>query len=270
MNEWRMLQSGLSDGATNMAMDEAMTEALAAGRIRPTLRFYGWRPYAVSLGYFQKADREMDLAACRAQGIDIVRRLTGGRAVLHSTELTYSIVVPEDYEDMPRTITASYSRLTKGLLLGLRELGVDAQMAIPVQAYGNEHGRRKTSAACFDAPSHYELTVDRRKLVGSAQVRRQGVILQHGSILLDFDALQMASILKDKNPDILEILQCKVTSLKQLKIDTALPELMNVLARGFEQALNISLVPGEPVQYERELLPSLITKYANETWTLKR
>ena len=109
--------------------------------------------------------------ACKKAGIDIVRRLTGGRAVLHSRELTYSIIVGEDYPGMPMTITASYRYLSKGLLLGLEDLGLMAEMTKPISSYG-QHARQPASAACFDAPSNYELTIDRRKLIGSAQVRK--------------------------------------------------------------------------------------------------
>lgn len=179
---WRLLFDQPSHAAWNMAADEAMLVALSNGEILPTLRFYGWNPPAVSIGYFQKLNTEIDIAACAEQGIDVVRRLTGGRAVLHEAELTYSLVVREDTPNIPTSVTESYLFFSRAIVAGLQQLGVTAQMQQPEPQ--RRQIRSVSSAACFDAPSHYEITVGGRKLVGSAQVRRDGVLLQHGSILL--------------------------------------------------------------------------------------
>ncbi|MDD4320749.1 MAG: biotin/lipoate A/B protein ligase family protein [Acidaminococcaceae bacterium] len=271
---WRILNTGYNSAATNMGMDEAIMEAYAAGQVPPTIRFYGWKPAAVSLGYFQHGEKEINFAACHEQGIDIVRRLTGGRAVLHNRELTYSIIVGENYPEMPKTITASYRYLSKGLLLGLEELGLTAEMTKPIAAYG-QHIRKPASAACFDAPSHYELTIDRRKLIGSAQVRKHGVILQHGSILLDFSPSDLASVLvlsaEEENKTII-MLQNKVADLKtSLGREVSWDEVRIAMTKGLQKSLEISEITGELTIAElkrAEVLAQI--KYSSELWTKRR
>jgi len=271
---WRILNTGYSRAAINMGMDEAIMEAYAAGQAPPTIRFYGWKPEAVSLGYFQHGEKEINFPACHEQGIDIVRRLTGGRAVLHNRELTYSIIVGENYPDMPKTITASYRYLSKGLLLGLEELGLTAEMTKPIAAYG-QHIRKPASAACFDAPSHYELTIDRRKLIGSAQVRKHGVILQHGSILLDFSPSELANVLvlsaEEENKTII-MLQNKVADLKTaLGREVSWDEVRIAMTKGLQKSLGISEVAGELTIAElkrAEVLAQI--KYSSEPWTKRR
>lgn len=271
---WRLLNSSFQTAAQNMATDEAIMSSYAAKLVPPTIRFYGWQPAAVSIGYFQHGEQEINFAACREQGIDVVRRLTGGRAVLHAQELTYSIIVGEDYPDMPMTITASYRYLSHGLLLGLAKLGLTAEMTKPQSAYAHKIPQ-PTSAACFDAPSHYELTVNRKKIIGSAQVRKHGVILQHGSILLAFSAEQLAGILhvdseeKDKT--------CSMLKNRVMDLQTALNRIVTwdearlAMEAGFAEALGIELAEGDLTAVEKETAGELsVTKYAQDAWTLKR
>ncbi|MEW5933385.1 MAG: biotin/lipoate A/B protein ligase family protein, partial [Bacillota bacterium] len=123
---WRLIRDGYHDGATNMAVDEAIMLAHARGEVPPTLRFYGWRPPALSLGYAQKAEREVDLEACRRAGVDVVRRPTGGRAVLHDREVTYSVVISTAL--FPGSVVETYRRLSAGLVEGLRLLGLQAEV----------------------------------------------------------------------------------------------------------------------------------------------
>lgn len=180
-----------------MAIDEAILRSVAEGREMPTLRFYGWKPPGISIGYFQKAMDEIDIEACRKAGIGVVRRLTGGRAVLHNEELTYSMAVPENYPGIPAAVNESYMYLSRGILDGLKSLGIPAEMT----AVDRTAGRRGTSAACFDAPSWYEITVHGKKVVGSAQTRQKGTILQHGSIVLRLNTDRLASVLKFENEE---------------------------------------------------------------------
>ncbi len=271
---WRIINTGFNNAFTNMGIDEAIMEAYAAGQVPPTIRFYGWDPAAVSLGYFQHGEKEIDFAACQARGIDIVRRLTGGRAVLHKKELTYSIIVGEDYPEIPKTITASYRYLSKGLLLGLDKLGLTAEMTKPIASYG-QHIRKPASAACFDAPSHYELTINRRKLIGSAQVRKHGVILQHGSILLDFSPSELASILllpAGQEGDTITMLKNKVVDLKSaLGREVSWDEVRIAMTKGLQEALQISEIEGALTVGEitrADYLSEL--KYSSETWIKRR
>ena len=271
---WRLLDTGFSDGARNMAVDEAIMEACAKKLVPPTLRFYGWKPYAVSIGYFQHAQKEIDFTACHCQGIDVVRRLTGGRAVLHARELTYSIVVSEDYPGIPPSISASYRYLSQGLLAGITKLGLEAHLTMPAAAY-SLHKNTPPSAACFDSPSHYELTINGRKLIGSAQVRKHGIILQHGSILLDFSSQELTSILKLSLENKLRtaaILQKRVISLHDaLCRMPTYDEVRDAMEAGFTEALQIKLQAGKLTDEENATAETLRKeKYAQEQWLDKR
>jgi len=273
--KWRVVDSGLGSAAANMAIDEAILTAHAAGEVPPTLRFYGWQPAAVSLGYFQRAAEEINLAECRARGFDIVRRLTGGRAVLHDAELTYSLVVREDYPAIPQTITASYCYFSGGLLAGLRQLGLDARMSIPRAAYGQSK-KQPASAACFDAPSHYEITVEGRKLVGSAQVRKNGVILQHGSVLLRFSAEDVAAVLRLPSPEmrgpLAEMLRRRATSVEEaLGRRVEWQEVCGVMAQAFGPALGVEFETAGLTDGEAALSEQLAAnKYSQDSWNLLR
>ena len=167
-----------------MAIDEAIAVAHGRGEVPPTLRFYGWNPPAVSIGYFQSMLEEVDLDAVRAGGYGYVRRPTGGRLIFHHMELTYSVVIREEL--LPGGVVETYREISQGLLAGMAELGAPAELS------GGDRDPRRADpdgfhTACFDTASAYELQIGGRKVAGSAQTRRDGVILQHGSILLDID-----------------------------------------------------------------------------------
>lgn len=272
---WRLINSGFADAATNMAVDEAILLAHSAGKVPPTLRFYGWQPAAVSLGYFQRAMSEIDVDQCKERNIDVVRRLTGGRAVLHAAELTYSIVVQEDDPLIPKSITASYRYFSKGLLTGLNELGIQAQMTVPAAAYG-QRKKQPASAACFDAPSHYEVTVEGRKLAGSAQVRKNGVILQHGSLLLQFCAEQFVELLRlpsaEKRQQTAQMLKNRAASIdKVLGRPVTWQEVYRPMPEAFESALGIELVSRELTEEEQAVSQELaLTKYRQDSWNMFR
>ncbi|HHW14117.1 MAG TPA: lipoate--protein ligase family protein [Firmicutes bacterium] len=254
-----------------MAMDEAVLEAVGRGDAPPTLRFYGWDPPALSLGYFQDREREVDLAGCAAQGFDCVRRPTGGRAVLHAEEVTYALVVPETHPGFGGSISETYRAIGEGLAAGLRRLGVPAEMA-PAE----RRGGWERSAACFDSPSFYELVVDGRKLVGSAQVRRFGAILQHGSILLRFDVDQLLRCLAMAPGSGRERLRrglvAHVASLEQvLGRVPGFAEVAAAVAAGMAEAFGVKLVPGELTPAERGRAEELAReKYAAEAWNGRR
>ncbi|HWR39654.1 MAG TPA: biotin/lipoate A/B protein ligase family protein [Patescibacteria group bacterium] len=273
---WRLIDSGVADAVTNMAVDEALLLSQQQDGTPPTLRLYGWRPAAVSLGYFQKAAKEIDLDACRERGIDVVRRLTGGRAVLHDAELTYSITIREDHPLVPPTITASYLMFSNGLAAALRELGAEVQMSLPRAAYGQSGVKSSGSAACFDAPSHYEITAAGRKLVGSAQVRKDGVLLQHGSILLTFDPEMVAATMKladrEAKSRLAGILARKAISLgEHLNRTVTAAEVAAAIGRAFGPALGVGLVPGCLTPGEATDSRRLAAeKYSQDAWNQLR
>src|SRR6476660_6009155 len=131
---WRFIDSGKRSPEYNMALDEALLNWQSEGKIPPTIRFYGWNPTTLSIGYFQKVEKEIDLEAVKKYGLGFVRRPTGGRGVLHDQELTYSVIVSEEHPDMPHTVTEAYRVISEGILQGFRKLGLDAYFAIPKTA----------------------------------------------------------------------------------------------------------------------------------------
>ena len=188
-SRWRLIRHGPATGAYNMAVDEAIGRAVAQEAAPPTLRFYAWEPPCVSLGRNQ-ALASVDSARCAALGYDIVRRPTGGRAILHTDELTYSVAARPENPLMAGMVLESYLRLGYGLVAGLEELGIPAE-----EAPGTNRAGRDVSAACFEVPSAYEIVADGRKLLGSAQTRRSDYVLQHGSLPLTGDLTRLVDCL---------------------------------------------------------------------------
>jgi lipoyl(octanoyl) transferase len=176
---WRLLVDAPAGGAWNMAVDEMLLDGVAAGTTPPTLRFYEWTPPCLSLGYFQPFE-VVDLDGCQTLGVEVVRRPTGGRAILHDRELTYSVALPASVLGDDGGVLPSYHRLSLALQQGLRQLGVPATLAPESASRAPAHG-----PVCFDRPSAHEILLHGRKLVGSAQMRRGQSLLQHGSILIE-------------------------------------------------------------------------------------
>lgn len=268
--DWRLLRDGAADGCTNMAVDEAILEAFIAGEAPPTVRFYRWQPACLSLGYFQRALKEVDEEGCRALGIDWVRRPTGGRAVLHDLELTYSVVAGEADACAGGTVLESYRRISAALVAGLRRLGLPAEMAPP-----RSRGHGLGSAACFDAPSDYEVTLYGRKVVGSAQVRRGGALLQHGAILIGVDMARQVGVIRPPagmtRQELAAHLRARLISLEEaLGRPLAPGELATALRAGFEEAWGVRLTPGELTPAERARLPRLREKYRSDGWNRRR
>jgi len=193
MSDWRIVFDPAANGAWNMAVDEVLLDGVAAGSAPPTLRFYAWSPACLSLGYFQPFS-VVNLEGCRGLGVDVVRRPTGGRAILHDRELTYSVALPASVLGRDAGILPSYRRLSLALQTGLRRLGIDVSLAPESEA----PNRALHGPACFDRPSAHEILLHGRKLVGSAQVRRAGALLQHGSIVIE---PRMATLIACLKPD---------------------------------------------------------------------
>jgi lipoate-protein ligase A len=263
-----------------MAVDEAVLIAHGEGRVPPTVRFYGWNPATLSIGYFQKAEEEVDFDALRKHGIGFVRRPTGGRAVLHDRELTYSIIVSEAYPGMPTTVNEAYRVLSEGLVFGFRNLGLQAEMVSLASEEEKQKYAAASSAACFDSPSWYELVVEGRKVAGSAQTRQKGVVLQHGSILLDMDADLLFELLRFPNERVKQRLResfdRKAVAINDVCRSIGRPALTLEQAEaafrtGIADGLGVQLEEGELTPYERELADQLVReKYGNKEWNLKR
>ncbi|HHY37734.1 MAG TPA: lipoate--protein ligase family protein [Clostridia bacterium] len=269
--DWRLIVSKPASGAWNMAVDEAIMTAYSRGFVLPTLRLYAWKPPCVSVGYFQKTEMEVDMDACRREGVDVVRRATGGRAVLHEDEVTYSVIVGEDV--LPGSVLETYMVLSRGLLEGLRVLGINAELA---PGRPSRSASRGSTSACFDAPSFYEIVVDGKKAVGSAQTRKGGVILQHGSIPTVFDAAKVSRLLKCKDETerkkIERILQKKAIGLYEaLGREVPLASIMDAVAEGFRRGLHLRLVEQSLTPLEEEIARDLYEKkYSTPEWNEKR
>ena len=231
---WRLLDSGPNIGAYNMAVDEELLARAQAGETTPMLRLYSWDPPTVSIGRFQKIGTAVDVEACRRRGIDIVRRVTGGRAVLHNQELTYSIIARTDDPLFPTNVHGTYKIIAAGLLQGLRNLGIPAEMVSRSSRHAALVKKDTKDPACFSSPSWYEILVHGRKIIGSAQRRLSGAFLQHGSILIGYDpALEAEVIPGGGSGDV-------VTSItRELGRDVPLAEVKQAFIKGFSEALGI-------------------------------
>lgn len=249
--EWRLIvEDAPRSGAWNMALDEAIMDAVGAGDAPPTLRLYQWAPPCLSLGKRQPLSG-IDMARCREDGIDVVRRATGGFAILHTDELTYSIATHPDDPRAEGAILDAYRKLSAGLIAGLHLLDIPAIMN-PVDPIGVHNA----SAACFEAPSAYEIIAGGQKLVGSAQTRPSGRVLQHGSLPLRGDIARLVRYLwfaTEEDRDALAgHLRERATTLSALlRREVSFEEAADAMARGFAAALRLTLTPGAPTPAER-------------------
>ncbi|WP_053367113.1 lipoate--protein ligase family protein [Bacillus sp. FJAT-27245] len=274
--KWYFIDSGAGSPSFNMALDELLMEWHSEGKMPPVIRFYGWNPATLSIGYFQKAEKEINMEAVRGHGLGFVRRPTGGRGVLHENELTYSVIVSEDHPKMPPSVTEAYRVISEGILHGFRNLGLDAYFSIPKTEEEKDSLKNPRSSNCFDAPSWYELVVEGRKVAGSAQTRQKGVILQHGSILLDLDEEKLFSLFHYPSERVKERMMASfknkaVTINKVSKRPISLEEAKAAFKNGFETGLQIELVPYTLTEGQRlEVEKRASDVYENDEWNYKR
>jgi lipoate-protein ligase A len=238
MTVWRLLDTGTLPAALNMAIDEALLHLHVPGQSQPTLRFYQWSPPAVSLGHFQNR-HTIDLLACRELGLDVVRRTTGGRAVLHQDDLTYS-VIGDSSQGLPSSLDAAYRLLCKGLLAGFRLIGFEAES-------GREKVRTPQGDICFVRAAIGDLVYQGRKFMGSAQTWHGASLLQHGSIMLEPQTRTWQLIIKKERAEpISEKLTSRMISLREIlgrKVDIG--ELKQALKMGMAEALQVEFLVGE-------------------------
>ena len=266
-SSWRLLADGPGEGAWNMAADEAILGSVAECASLPTLRFYAWTPPCLSLGRSQ-SKMEVDVEACRTAGIDCVRRPTGGRAILHRDELTYSICLPLHDPRASGDILESYRRISEGLAEGLRSLGLAVESARP-------GSKRSSSAACFDAPAGHEITIGGRKLVGSAQFRARGALLQHGSLPLFGDVAGIVDLLtladSERNALRARLRATAITLEQAAQRRVSYEDTKAALCRGIAHALNLQFSKGKlsPVELRAAQLLHR-DKYASLDWPRMR
>ena len=246
---WRLLMGGMNDAYLNMAVDEAIMRLHKQIGI-PTIRLYGWEPAAVSIGCFQSIEDEIYVDRCERMGIEYVRRITGGGAVFHDKEVTYSLVMSED--DIDKSIPRSYEKICAGVILGLRMLDIAAEFS-----------------------SINDIMVKGRKISGNAQTRRDGVLLQHGTVLLDIDEEKLSAVLRISSEKIKgKGVSSVVKHLTSVMYETGhadFDQVADCLARGFERAFGIRLVQGYLKKEEIDLAKELLwDRYLNQDWIFKR
>jgi lipoate-protein ligase A len=251
--EWRYLITEGNTAAKNMAIDRAVLIANSEGKVPPTVRFYTWNPPAISIGYFQSLKEEIDLFECEKSGVDYVRRITGGGAVFHEKELTYSIVIPESHPEIPKNIIDSYGRICGAVIKGLKELNIDSQY-IPIN----------------------DIISEGRKISGSAQTRKLKTVLQHGTVLLDVDVDKMFSVLRVPNEKIkdkmISDVKQRVTSAKHvLGREIPFSDAAVAMKKGFEQEFNVNLTDGALTDYEWDLTKKFENEcFGAKDWNYKR
>jgi len=242
MEQWRLLIDPPGPAAYNMAVDEAIAYSCRTNAGPPTLRLYAWDRPSISLGYFQRPEGVVDIEACRAGGVPVVTRTTGGRAVYHDDELTYSLTAPIPHPLFPPTIRGTFAVAARALAAGMTELGV----AVAVAA-GDAPARRagQRSPLCFESAARDEITLDGKKLIGSAQRRWKTAFLQHGSILLQYDHDRAARcfLAPFARPE-------RITGLTADGRCFTMDQVRQALVKGWEQSLGVVLVPGALTESE--------------------
>ncbi len=259
MTAWRLLKLETNNAFTNMAIDEAIITARVEGLVPNTLRFYRWNPSAVSIGRFQNIFNEVNVENCQRHGVDIVRRITGGGTVYHDIEgeITYSVVVKE--EDVgTQDVVIAYNTICNGLIEAAKILGVNANF---------DPG---------DPRNCPNIAVDGKKISGSAQFHKGGVILQHGTLLFEVDLNKMFTFLRvpwaKTTTDVICVAKERITSIKQeLASNISVEKVYQALVKGFEKAFNTEFNHEEtPTTYEQKLVKKLRReKYTTEKWNLK-
>jgi lipoate-protein ligase A len=263
---WRLIESGPSPGPWNLALDEAIFQAVRQGASPPTMRLYRWSAPALTIGYAQDRDRDVDCPACRARGIEVLRRITGGRAVLHAAEVTYSVSAPAGLPGFGPGLAEAYRHIAAGLLAGLRLLGLDSAAA--TAAPPRSPGQRR-DPACFATASRHEVVVGGRKLIGSAQRRAGGAFLQQGSILLEAHGSLLTQLLHGFGGVAGED---RMTGLGELLDPAPAPDAVAAaVAAACASVWGVSFLPGEPSSAERLGAAALVEgRYRREEWNAGR
>jgi len=265
---WRLLLTPPARGSWNMAVDEAILEFATRGEVLPTLRLFAWQPACLSLGYAQSA-ADADRIRLARHGWDLVRRPTGGKAILHTDELTYSVTGPQTEPRLEGSVLESYRRLSAALVEALHLLGISAQTQTEVLSTGNE----PKGPVCFEVPSNYEITVNGKKIIGSAQARRRAGVLQHGALPLYGDLTRITAVLAFSDESSRAIAAERLTTRATTAEDVlGYPLDWNTAAQafvsGFEKILDLTLAPAEltPREYERAVALDQ-EKYGHSSWT---
>lgn len=266
---WRLiLEPHPRPGALNLAMDEAILRTVAESKAPPTLRLYGWSPPTLTLGRGQSC-ADADLPALRRDGIVLLRRMTGGTAVLNRDELTYAVAAPKDEIRFAGPIAESYRGISKALVVALTKLGAVGATAVPHDA-GSPGPRPQRTPVCFEISSDYEVTVGARKIVGNSQMRIRCGILQHGSLPLSGDIGAIGQYLTAR-PSPERVRSHAMTLTDALGRTATWEEVADAVRTAFCEVLNLTLVPSPLTAGERKRVEALVAeKYGRDAWTCRR
>lgn len=245
----------------NMALDEAISEAVRQKTSPPTLRLYQWNRPSLSLGYFQKIS-DIDMDYCNAKNYPVVRRQTGGRAILHDAELTYSFSSSKDSPYFNGSLLENYTVISNALLHALHMTGVHAEASF-IKKRSNGH----RNPACFKTVSFGEISVNKKKVIGSAQKRYKDGFLQHGSIVFDLNTKELCAVLKGNNTREFD----GIGALRISRPDISINNFRLTLKEAFEKELTMKLIADKPSKYELSLAKELeAKKYSTKEWNFKR
>ncbi|HEY5730709.1 MAG TPA: lipoate--protein ligase family protein [Anaerolineales bacterium] len=267
MTLWRLLITPPARGAWNMALDESILEHIGRGESVPTLRLYAWEPACLSLGHAQPF-ADVDMTRLKQRGWEVVRRTTGGRAILHTDELTYSIIAPTDEPRVGGSVLESYNRLAQALLLAVKSLEIPVEMK-----KGKVNDGETLNPVCFEIPSTYEITVNRKKLIGSAQARKKDGVLQHGTLPLTGDLTRICQALVFENESAREtaskrLLERATTVESALGREVSWQSTAQAFVGAFEAQLGLSFERGELSESESRRTDELVKeKYDHPSWT---
>lgn len=265
MKNWRLVKDGPGDGRLNMAIDRAILTACDRGQAPATLRLYGWDKPTLSIGYSQNELKDVDQGQCERRNIPVVRRFTGGRALLHQYEFTYSFIAPIPHPGFPGSLTGDFCAVSKAVLLSLEKAGVDKPEMVGKEKR-TPGADRKRSPACFSTSNHWEIGVKGKKLVGSAQRRLNKAFLQHGSILLGKDPELANNLLRypsepEKNRGLKTLISNTLTLSEVLPFKLEWEKLSQCFEDGFQETFH-GLWKPEPLN---SLEQELVEEYLGES-----
>jgi lipoate-protein ligase A len=267
MTLWRLLLTPPARGAWNMAVDESILEHIGRGEALPTLRLYAWTPPCLSLGHAQPFT-DVDVTRLKERGWEVVRRPTGGRAILHTDELTYSVIAPANEPRVEGSVLESYNRLAGALLRAVKSLEIPVEVKEGKADQGGTH-----NPVCFEVPSTYEITVNGKKLIGSAQARKKEGVLQHGSLPLNGDLARITQALVFENETTREqaakrLLERATTIESALGWRVSWETAAQVFVEAFEAQLGLEFEQGELSESESKRADELVReKYDHPSWT---
>ncbi len=271
MRQWRLIiHDEPMSGSENMAVDEAILAEVSSGSQLPTLRLYAWSPFCLSLGYGQHAS-DADLGRLHQSRFDVVRRPTGGKAILHGAEMTYSLSLPISDELAQGDVVESYRRISLALLAAL------SYLQLMPQSEPAAKGNSGLGPICFEVPSHYEITVEGRKLIGSAQVRRKQGILQHGTLPIEADVAAICDVLRYASDDERTLAKQHVHE-RALNLHEATgnseiqwSHVADAYVQGFAETFDVDFIEGHLSNDEQRNALSLIeSTYGDPGWTHRR